>query len=162
MTDLVTRRLASPVGPLTLAASDDALVAIDFPNHPAERDARPVARHAILDHAARELGEYFAGRRKRFTVPLAPIGTEFQRLVWSALATIPFGETWSYGELARAIRKPSASRAVGAANGKNPLPIIIPCHRVIGASGALTGFGGGLPTKQWLLAHESKQLSAFA
>jgi methylated-DNA-[protein]-cysteine S-methyltransferase len=159
MTDLVTRTVPSPIGDLTLAATATALVAIDFPNQPAERDARPARRHAILDHASRELTDYFAGRRRTFTVPLAPTGTPFQCLVWDALSTIPFGETWSYGDLARAIRRPSASRAVGAANGRNPLPIIVPCHRVIGANGTLTGFGGGLPTKRWLLQHESRQLT---
>jgi methylated-DNA-[protein]-cysteine S-methyltransferase len=156
MTDLVTRTLASPIGELTLTARAGALVAIDFPNHPGGRLARAVKRHPVLDQTARELAEYFAGKRQRFSVVLAPDGTPFQRLVWDALYTIPFAVTWSYGQLAAAIRRPSASRAVGAANGRNPLPIIIPCHRVIGASGALTGFGGGLPTKQWLLGHETR------
>jgi methylated-DNA-[protein]-cysteine S-methyltransferase len=157
MTEVVTRTLASPIGTLTLFASADALVAVDFPNHEGPvRVARTVKRHAVLDQAARELTEYFAGARQRFDVELAPEGTPFQRLVWDALYTIPFAATWSYGQLAATIRRPSASRAVGAANGRNPIPIIIPCHRVIGASGALTGFGGGLPTKQWLLGHESR------
>lgn len=159
MTDLVTRTLASPIGELTLTANAEALVAIDFPDPrhpPPPRQARTVARHPVLDVAARELGEYFAGKRTEFSVPLAPEGTPFQRIVWDALATIPFAVTWSYGQLAAAIRRPSASRAVGSANGRNPLPIIVPCHRVIGASGSLTGFGGGLPTKQWLLGHETR------
>ena len=154
--DLVSRSMATPIGELKLFATAHALAAIDFPNADWTRTARPVKRHPVLDLAARQLGEYFAGTRTTFDVALAPAGTPFQRLVWDALYTIPFAATWSYGELARAIRRPSASRAVGAANGKNPLPIIIPCHRVIGASGSLTGFGGGLPTKQWLLGHEAK------
>jgi methylated-DNA-[protein]-cysteine S-methyltransferase len=158
MTELVSRTLASPIGELNLVAAADALVAIDFPGHvPHDRVSRIVARHPVLDQTVRELNEYFAGKRRTFTVPLAPEGTPFQRTVWDALLTIPFAATWSYGQLAAAIRRPSAARAVGAANGKNPLPIIVPCHRVIGSSGALVGFGGGLPTKQWLLGHESAQ-----
>jgi methylated-DNA-[protein]-cysteine S-methyltransferase len=157
-TELVSRMMPSPIGPLRLVARGDALVAIDFPDHDGGVAARPIRTpHAILDRARTELEEYFAGKRTTFTVPLAAEGTPFQQRVWDALTTIPFGETWSYGQVARAIRRPSASRAVGAANGKNPLPIIVPCHRVIGASGSLVGFGGGLPTKKWLLAHEQGQ-----
>jgi methylated-DNA-[protein]-cysteine S-methyltransferase len=169
---LATRTLASPVGELTLHAGPRGLRAIRFPDsrHPpkldGEGDASPGARPsrgasgsrtaaAILAQAARELDEYFAGRRRAFAVALDPSGTAFQREVWTALARIPFAATWSYGQLAAAIGRPSASRAVGAANGKNPLPIIVPCHRVIGQDGSLTGFGGGLPTKRWLLAHEA-------
>ncbi|HUQ05692.1 MAG TPA: methylated-DNA--[protein]-cysteine S-methyltransferase [Kofleriaceae bacterium] len=157
-TELVSRMMPSPIGPLRLVARADALVAIDFPDHDGGIEARPIrAPHPILDQAREELDAYFAGKRNTFTVPLAAEGTPFQQQVWDALVTIPFGETWSYGQLARAIRRPSASRAVGAANGRNPLPIIVPCHRVIGASGSLVGFGGGLPTKKWLLAHEQGQ-----
>jgi methylated-DNA-[protein]-cysteine S-methyltransferase len=104
--------------------------------------------------AVRQLSEYFAGERKEFDFPLAPEGTEFQRAVWKRLQEIPYGQTISYGELARRVGNPKASRAVGAANGKNPIPIVIPCHRVIGADGKLTGFGGGLPIKEALLAIE--------
>lgn len=107
-----------------------------------------------FEAAITQLREYFAGRRRGFDLPLAPAGTDFQRRVWRALTTIAYGETISYGELARRIGNPRASRAVGLANGANPLPIIVPCHRVIGASGALTGFGGGLPIKRTLLALE--------
>ena len=108
----------------------------------------------MLADAARQLADYFAGTRRAFDLPLAPRGTGFQQVVWRALLAIPYGETCSYGELARAIGRPAASRAVGAANGRNPIAIVIPCHRVIGADGSMTGYGGGLPTKKWLLAHE--------
>jgi methylated-DNA-[protein]-cysteine S-methyltransferase len=110
----------------------------------------------VLSAAAVQLGEYFAGRRKEFEVPLAPQGTPFQRAVWSELLRIPFGETVSYGEIAARIARPRAVRAVGAANGRNPIALIVPCHRVIGSDGTLTGYGGGLPTKRWLLAHEER------
>ncbi len=158
MTQLVSRIMPSPIGPLRLVARTDALVAIDFPDHGSALEARPIRTvHAVLDQARRELEAYFAGTLTAFTVALAADGTPFQHKVWDALATIPYASTWSYGQLAKAIGRPSAARAVGAANGRNPLPIIVPCHRVIGSSGALVGFGGGLPTKQWLLAHESKR-----
>jgi methylated-DNA-[protein]-cysteine S-methyltransferase len=110
----------------------------------------------VLELAAAQIREYFAGERRAFDIPLEPKGTAFQRLVWDALLEIPYGVSCSYGDIAKAIRRPAASRAVGAANGRNPIAIIVPCHRVIGASGSLTGYGGGLPTKQWLLAHEAK------
>lgn len=110
----------------------------------------------MLVRAAAQLAEYFAGERAEFDIPLAPRGTGFQRLVWAALEQIPFGETRSYGELAAGLGRPSASRAVGAANGKNPISILVPCHRVIAGSGALTGYAGGLAAKRWLLAHEAR------
>ena len=115
----------------------------------------------IVDAAAQQLAEYFAGERMAFDVPLAPQGTEFQMTVWKALGDVPFGTTATYGEIARAIGQLTATRAVGAANGRNPIPIIIPCHRVIGASGELTGYsgGGGIETKRRLLDHESGTLS---
>lgn len=151
------RHVDSPVGPLLLAASDDALVAIEF-----HRNRHPVKRHAnwregdnaVLRRVQRQLDEYFAGIRRSFDVPLAPQGTPFQREVWNALARIPYGDTWSYRDVAVSIGKPDAVRAVGAANGRNPIPIVLPCHRVIGSDGALTGFGGGLPTKAFLLRLE--------
>ncbi len=154
------RHLPSPVGVLTLHASAVGLQAVllPVPRHPPrladEPGPVPAAAQRVLEHAARELDEYFAGRRRAFTVPLTPEGTAFQRTVWTALATIPFATTWSYGQLARAIGQPSAARAVGAANGKNPLSIIVPCHRVIGQDGSATGYGGGLVAKRWLLDHE--------
>ena len=117
------------------------------------KDAKP------FKEVCSQLESYFAGDLQEFDLPLAPVGTEFQQRVWSTLTEIPYGETWSYGELARHIGKPKASRAVGAANGLNPIPVIIPCHRVIGSSGKLTGFGGGLQTKEYLLALESEARS---
>ncbi len=151
------RHVDSPVGPLLLAASDDALVAIEFQRnrHPVRRDADwHEGDNAVLRDAQRQLDEYFAGTRRSFDVPLGPQGTPFQREVWSTLARIPYGDTWSYRDVARSIGKPEAVRAVGAANGRNPIPIVLPCHRVIGTDGALTGFGGGLPTKAFLLRLE--------
>lgn len=148
------------IGTLVLAADADGLRHIEFPSnrHPAERagwlTGAEGAAAAILALASRQLREYFEGERRSFDLPLAPRGTGFQQEVWQALAMIPFGATWSYGDLARAIGKPAAMRAVGAANGRNPLPIVLPCHRVIGADGNLTGFGGGLPIKEALLRLE--------
>ncbi len=113
----------------------------------------------MLAEAADQLAQYFAGERTEFDLAVAAVGTSFQQLVWRALTTIPFGETWTYGELARAIGRPSASRAVGSANSKNPLGIIVPCHRVIGTSGELTGYAGGMAAKKWLLGHERGQRS---
>jgi methylated-DNA-[protein]-cysteine S-methyltransferase len=125
----------------------------------ANRSAKPAEGWRRTEEPFRDvilqLDAYFAGRLRRFELPLAPEGTPFQREVWSALTTIPYGETVSYGELARQVGRPNACRAVGAANGRNPIPIIIPCHRVIGADGSLTGFGGGLPIKQRLLLLEA-------
>ena len=115
------------------------------------RDGAKTALH-------RELEEYFAGSRRSFTIPLAPRGTPFQLAVWNALLEIPYGDTVSYGDLAFRIGKPAAVRAVGAANGANPIPVIIPCHRVIGSNGSLTGYGGGIERKQWLLALEGRRL----
>jgi len=150
MQTLMTMR--SPIGTLCLAAEDDRLVGLYLPDRPAPTG--PKQRSAVLTRAAAQLDEYFAGERRDFDLPLAPSGTEFQTAVWLALAKIPFGETCSYGELARVVGRPSASRAVGAANGANPIAIILPCHRVIGSNGTLTGYGGGLPMKRWLLDHE--------
>ena len=144
--------LPSPVGVLRLYAHDDELVGVYLPEQ-----AAPAAPHfasPVLSATAAQLVEYFAGQRREFELPIAPRGTGFQAIVWHALTKIPFGETRSYGELAHAIGRPAASRAVGAANGKNPISIIVPCHRVIAGSGALTGYAGGLAAKRWLLAHE--------
>ena len=154
----VYKRVPSPVGRLTLVASDDGLAAILWENDPPRRvrltlDAEDT-RHPVLVEAERQLEEYFAGRRTQFTLPLDMSGTAFQRDVWKALLTIPFGETRSYAQIARQIGNPTAVRAVGAANGKNPLSIVAPCHRVIGSTGALTGFAGGLEVKARLLAME--------
>jgi methylated-DNA-[protein]-cysteine S-methyltransferase len=154
----------SPVGELTLVASDVGLTAILWENDEPDRvRLGAMAKdddHPILTEAAQQLRAYFAGTLTRFTVPLDFQGTDFQKSVWAALLTIPFGETRSYGEIARQIGRPSASRAVGAANGRNPISIIAPCHRVIGSNGALTGFAGGLEAKAFLLGIEGCETPA--
>ena len=154
----VYRTLNSPLGILTLVGSERGLAAILWEGEdPACRGGdsiREDVRNPLLRQAHQELTEYFAGRRRRFTVKLDPSGTEFQNQVWNALRTIPFGETRSYSQIAQQIGRGNAVRAVGAANGRNPLPIIVPCHRVIGANGTLTGFAGGLTIKAQLLALE--------
>jgi methylated-DNA-[protein]-cysteine S-methyltransferase len=142
----------SPLGTLRLYASPDELVALSLPDRPGPLAVQ--GRSDVLARAAEQLAEYFAGRRQTFDLPLAPRGTEFQMMVWNALIEIPYGETRSYGEIASAVGRPSASRAVGAANGRNPIAIIMPCHRVIGSNGDLTGYGGGMAAKRWLLEHE--------
>lgn len=154
--------MASPVGPLLLAGDASTIKLIDFQagRHPRGPDKGWTADPAPFEAAVAQLEEYFAGRRRSFDLPLAPEGTPFQRAVWQALTDIPYGETLSYGELARRIGKPQASRAVGLANGANPLPIVVPCHRVIGADGSLTGFGGGLDIKRKLLALERSGIGA--
>ena len=146
----------SPIGPLLLAARDAELTAIGFPSHGERQAPEPgwAPMDAPFDEVRRQLDGYFGGRRRGFDLPLAPQGTVFQRKVLEALQAIPYGETRSYKEVAAAIGKPRAVRAVGAANARNPLPIIIPCHRVIGSDGSLTGFGGGLAAKRKLLALE--------
>ena len=149
--------MPSPVGPLLLAASDDGLHLIEFqnPRHPMSHcDSWEPRECEVIRETAAQLHEYFEGGRRDFELPLAPRGTAFQLDVWRALATIPYGETISYAQLAQRVGKPSAMRAVGAANGRNPLPLVLPCHRVIGSDGSLTGFGGGLPTKEFLLRME--------
>jgi methylated-DNA-[protein]-cysteine S-methyltransferase len=147
----------SPVGPLLLAAGDAGLHLLEFPSprHPMARcEAWEEGDHSVLRRTREQLARYFDGRLRDFDLPLAPRGTPFQCEVWKALGTIPFGQTISYAGLAARVGRPTATRAVGAANGRNPLPIVLPCHRVIGADGSLTGFGGGLPTKQFLLRLE--------
>ncbi len=150
----------SPLGPLLLVADGDSLRRIHFVNgrHPAQPDPVWKQDPAPLKEPLRQLNAYFAGDLENFDLPLAPEGTTFQQQVWKQLCDIPYGETISYGELARRIGNPNASRAVGLANGSNPIPIIIPCHRVIGSNGKLTGYGGGLPIKEKLLALEQRQL----
>jgi methylated-DNA-[protein]-cysteine S-methyltransferase len=154
--------MPSPVGDLMLVANDTHLTGVRFAPHPNVDLAARGWRRArggtpadeILASTRRQLDDYFAGVATEFELPLGPTGTSFQTRVWDALRGIPFGETISYGELARRLGDPKAMRAVGSANGKNPIPIIVPCHRVIGADGSLTGFGGGIDRKRWLLAHE--------
>lgn len=156
---LAHKDIASPVGTLRLVASDTGLVAILWPNErPGRVPLGPTvedAGHPILARAAMQVDGYFAGKLRAFDVPLDFRGTDFQRSVWQALLTIPFGETRSYAQIADQIGRPTASRAVGAANGRNPVSIIAPCHRVIGTNGALTGFAGGLEAKRLLLDLEA-------
>lgn len=156
--------IESPVGDLTLVAQADTLIAVLWPDEPDGRVrfavepaiAQSLGDHPILASAASQLDEYFAGSRQTFDLALDPSGTEFQRQVWWALADVPYGETSTYGKQAAHIGRPAAVRAVGSANGRNPLSIVLPCHRIVGADGRLTGFAGGLDTKRWLLDHESR------
>jgi methylated-DNA-[protein]-cysteine S-methyltransferase len=172
MSTLSATHMTSPVGTLTIVATDDAIVAIRWDTESDDRgpDAhnpvdRKLARHgdvttvkpeehAVLGAAVVQLREYFHGHRTDFDLPLDPDGTEFQRQAWNELQRIPFGETITYGEQAGRLGDRNKMRAVGSANGKNPIPIVVPCHRVVGADGKLTGFAGGLDTKAWLLDHE--------
>lgn len=157
----VSKVVGSPVGQLKLVATESGLAAILWENDNPRRvplgHVVEDERDPILLETERQLQEYFAGRLKKFTLPLDCKGTEFQRRVWSALLTIPYGETRSYAQIAQQIGSPAAVRAVGAANGKNPLSIVAPCHRVVGSNGALTGFAGGLDTKAKLLAMEGRE-----
>jgi len=148
------RYLDTPIGRLRLVSTGSRLAAIEFEHHHGEPGADTSATDAVLELAAAQLLEYFAGRRRQFELPLAAAGTAFQRQVWDALAAIPWGELRSYADIARAIERPTAVRAVGAANGRNPLPIVVPCHRVVGSNGSLTGFAGGLGIKRRLLELE--------
>ena len=163
MTIFASTILPSPVGDLTLVASDRGLVAVLWPDDDPARVRLPAmpdcADHPVLTQAATQLMGYFAGDRQAFDLPLDFRGTPFQQRVWAALLVIPFGQTRSYGAIAQMIGQPTASRAVGAANGRNPISIIAPCHRVIGGSGALTGFAGGIETKRWLLDFERRAVA---
>lgn len=141
----------SPVGDLTLTEENGALTGLYFGRLSLEGEE---GLTALLERASRQLEEYFAGKRKQFDLPLSLRGTEFQRQVWAALRDIPYGETRSYGQIAQAVGRPKAVRAVGMANHRNPISIIVPCHRVVGADGSLTGYGGGLENKKFLLALE--------
>jgi len=154
------KTMLSPVGELKLVASDHGLTAILWENDDPDRvrlgGMKEDKHHPVLLETERQLKDYFAGKREKFTVKLDFVGTEFQKKVWRALTTIPFGETRSYAQIAAQVGSPKAVRAVGAANGKNPISIIAPCHRVIGSNGKLTGFAGGLEAKALLLGLESK------
>ena len=150
------RIVESPVGLLKIQGDDRSITGIWLNARGAVTPGRATGALAELE---RQLDKYFAGSLKTFDLPLAPTGTPFQLEVWEALQAIPYGATTSYGDVAKKIGRADAVRAVGAANGQNPIPIVIPCHRVIGASGSLTGFGGGLAMKRWLLAHENGQWS---
>lgn len=156
-------RIDSPLGQLLLVARGATLVAIDLPAAKRSVQPRPDWREdrAALAPIARQLDQYFAGRRREFDLAVAPAGTPFQQAVWAELRRIPYGITASYGEIAGRIGRPAASRAVGAANGRNPIPIVIPCHRVIGRDGSLTGFGGGIDAKRHLLDLECAGAGIF-
>ena len=154
----------SPLGDLLVTRDDIGITGLYLPTGKhvvTPRDGWTRDDDAFGDVRA-QLAQYFAGERREFSVPLHASGTPFQKRVWSALCEIPYGETASYGATAAAIGAPTASRAVGLANGQNPISIVVPCHRVIGAGGALTGYGGGLEAKQWLLAHEASRVGLFA
>lgn len=155
---MISTVVNSPIGKLTLASNGTAITQVEFEDNRHPLPQHPKGADKILEKAKRELDAYFAGKLKMFTVPVAPEGTDFQRRAWAALQKIPYGATRSYGQQAAAIGNPQASRAVGAANGRNPIPIIIPCHRVIGAGGSLTGFGGGMERKKFLLDLEQGEL----
>lgn len=157
MSEILTSTLESPIGPLTLLARDGVLTSLTMHEH---RHSSPPPTDAVVDDAwfkdvAQQLDRYFAGELSTFDVEMDLRGTEFQQRVWAQLCEIPYGATISYGELAKRVGNAHASRAVGLANGRNPISIIVPCHRVIGAGGSLTGYGGGLERKRWLLEHES-------
>ena len=150
----------SPIGPLTIVERDGGLAAIYLVEHahaPAPESLGERVDDA-LPEATRQLGEFFAGERTEFDLPLNAVGTEFQRKVWAALAEIPYGETRTYGEIAVELARPSASRAVGAAVGRNPISIVVPCHRVVGSDGRITGYAGGVERKEYLLALEGAQI----
>lgn len=144
----------SPIGPLTLLENDGTLTRIDFGEVPIGKNALT----PVLSLVWQQLKEYFAGHRTEFTLPLNMSGSDFQKRVWSELQNIPYGQTRTYGQIAKAVGSPKASRAVGGANHNNPIPIIVPCHRVVGAGGKLTGYAGGLEIKSWLLCHEQSIL----
>jgi methylated-DNA-[protein]-cysteine S-methyltransferase len=164
MTELSSTVIDSPVGPLTVVASGHGVRAVlwadDDPDRVRLGPTTEDPAHPIVAVTVHQLGEYFAGTRTDFDVPLDPVGTEFQRAAWSALRRIPYGTTWSYGQQAEQMGDRRKARAVGAANGRNPISIVVPCHRVVGADGALTGFAGGVDTKAWLLAHEQRHDAA--
>jgi methylated-DNA-[protein]-cysteine S-methyltransferase len=163
MNEILTSTVASPIGPLTLIARDGVLTNVSMHE---QRHTSPPPVDAITDDAwfkdvAAQLDAYFAGELSTFDLEMNLLGTPFQQRVWSQLCDIPYGETISYGELARRVGNANASRAVGLANGRNPIALIVPCHRVIGANGSLTGYGGGLERKTWLLEHELRHRDAF-
>lgn len=157
-------RFESPQGGMLLVATDEGLAGVFFDrqkHHPKKQaDWKKTPGHKLLRQAKRELREYFAGKRRRFAVPLAPDGTPFQRAVWKAISTVGFGETITYSELARRARRPGSARAAGAATGRNPLGILVPCHRILGSNGSLTGYAGGLQRKRALLKLEGADRDA--
>jgi methylated-DNA-[protein]-cysteine S-methyltransferase len=160
MQDVIYSTFASPIGDLVMTMRDDSLVGLYFPIGKDGRklDARWRRHDRPFASVRKQLTEYFTGKRRDFELDLSMSGTDFQQTVWAELRRIPYGETISYAQLAHRVGNPAASRAVGSANGKNPIPIIVPCHRVIASGGKLGGFGGGLDTKQWLLDHEASRV----
>lgn len=150
--------LDTPIGKLRLVSRDNMLAKVEFEGRHDIRSEDVMCSDSALRDAAEQLEEYFAGKREKFDLSLSPAGTDFQQQVWSSLREIPFGELRSYSDIARGINRPKAVRAVGAANGRNPIPIIVPCHRVIGSNGSLTGFAGGLEMKEQLLILEGALL----
>lgn len=156
--ELFSAVMDTPVGAITIVASDRGVRAILWPDDDAYRVRLPTTsrdpEHPVIVATITQLGEYFDGEREEFDLPLDPVGTDFQQSAWMALRTIPYGTTVSYGEQASRMGDRRKARAVGAANGRNPISIVVPCHRVVGANGALTGFAGGIDTKAWLLDHE--------
>jgi methylated-DNA-[protein]-cysteine S-methyltransferase len=158
MNDILTATIESPIGPLTLIARDGVLTNLSMheQRHTAPPPEAAITYDAFFKDVAAQLDAYFAGELSSFDLEMNLLGTPFQQRVWTELCAIPYGETISYGELARRVGNVNASRAVGLANGRNPISIIVPCHRVIGANGSLTGYGGGLERKTWLLEHELK------
>ncbi|PIE33556.1 MAG: methyltransferase [Ilumatobacter coccineus] len=156
------RVMTSPIGPIEVVTSDGAVVAVHLGDHEDSDDGAEAEPGAcsVLDRAITQLDEYFAGQRREFDLPLAMEGTEFQRSAWQVLTTIAYGETITYGEQATRLGNPQASRAVGTANGANPIPIIVPCHRVVGSDGHLTGYASGVEIKAWLIDHERSVVAA--
>ncbi len=156
--------MSSPIGTLTLVATEEALLALYVKDEmmPIKDGAVKNDSHPILTETKKQLNEYFSGQRKNFDLPLSPEGTEFQNKAWNALSDIPYGEVWSYGQQATYLKSPNGQRAVGGANGKNPIPVIIPCHRVIGSTGKLTGFAGGMEMKMFLLKLEGHEVDTHA
>lgn len=152
--------VGAPFGTLTVVASDLGVryVMFEADAHPKPLQALDIvdAPHPVLDAACTQIGEYLGGKRRAFELPLDLLGTEFQVAAWRALADVPYGRTASYAQQAASIGRPTATRAIGAANGRNPVAVVLPCHRIVGADGSLTGFGGGLPVKKWLLEHEQR------
>jgi methylated-DNA-[protein]-cysteine S-methyltransferase len=162
---LSTTTIPSPIGELTIVVSDEGVRAISWHGEPSAVDPAEIGeasprRAEVLDRAVAQLQEYFLGARTEFDLPLDPRGTPFQQSAWTALRAIPYGQTVSYAHQARMLGDVRKTRAVGAANGKNPIPIVVPCHRVVGSDGSLTGFAGGLDSKAWLLDHERRVIAA--
>lgn len=158
---MYSKMISSPIGELYLVATELALVSLDNHKNDLYNRATSSKNHSVLNRTHAQLNEYFNGKRFEFDLPLAPYGSPFQVKVWNALREIPYGDVWSYGQQAKFIKSPKAFRAVGAANGKNPLPIIIPCHRVVGSSGKLIGYSGGIEMKINLLKHEGHQIDGL-